>query len=67
MKYDRRALRRLMTRRGVDLGTLAQQTRLSRVGLRMIEKGVAIPNAGTLARVATALRVPVGAFFEKNH
>jgi transcriptional regulator with XRE-family HTH domain len=57
-------LRRCRNERSLSLRALAQRSGLSVNTLSMIENGKTSPSVSTLQRVATALRVPITAFFE---
>lgn len=61
--YDRRAVKRIRTARGLDVATLAKRTRVSSNTIYLYERGGAEPKAGILAKLAVALEQPVTAFF----
>jgi transcriptional regulator with XRE-family HTH domain len=55
----------LRERLGLSMRGLAEQCGLSPNTISLIERGVTSPSVSTLHRLATALRVPITAFFEK--
>jgi transcriptional regulator with XRE-family HTH domain len=57
-------LRTLRQERGLSLRTLAGLCDLSPNTISLIERGISSPSVSTLHRLATALRVPITAFFE---
>jgi transcriptional regulator with XRE-family HTH domain len=63
IRYDKHALRRLRTARGMDMTTLASRARFSKQAVSMLDRGVVEPKASTLARLAAALDVTPGDFF----
>ena len=66
MRYNRRALKRLMVERGIDARVLATRTGLTHQGIYTLARGMAEPKASTLGRLASALEVPVEAFFTRK-
>lgn len=66
MRYDSRALRRLLAERGLSASDLAARVRITRQAVSAIARGSVTPNARTLAKLAHALGVPVGAFFAER-
>ena len=56
-------LRTLREERGVSMRSLARSSGLSANALSMIERGRTSPSVSTLNKLATALEVPVTAFF----
>lgn len=63
MKYDKRALRRLRRQRGWEVSGLAKKTRLSPRTVYYLDKGMTVPTADTLAKLATVLDVSIEDFF----
>ena len=63
MKYDIQALKRLRERAGLRIDALAHEAGMSENALRLIERGVSIPRADSVASLATALGVEVQEFF----
>lgn len=61
-----RQLRRLRQARGLSLRALAQHSGLSLNTLSLIEHGKSSPSVSTLQQLATALAVPITAFFESE-
>ncbi|HNS52332.1 MAG TPA: cupin domain-containing protein [Anaerolineae bacterium] len=59
-------LRLLRKRRGLSLRTLAELCDLSPNTISLIERGESSPSVSTLHRLATALAVPITAFFEEQ-
>jgi transcriptional regulator with XRE-family HTH domain len=59
-------LRALRQQRGLSLRTLAGLCDLSPNTISLIERGISSPSVSTLHRLATALRVPITAFFERQ-
>lgn len=51
---------------GLDLIAAARRAGMERKHLEMLEAGVSIPRADTLAKIAQAYRKPVGFFFVKR-
>lgn len=60
--YDSRLARQHRKNLGMTVDELAKKSRLSVRGIRGIEAGAA-PNVKTLARLASAMRLGVAAFF----
>jgi len=58
-------MRRLRTQQRVSLRTLAEKSCLNVNTLSLIENGRTSPSVGTLQQVASALCVPITAFFEE--
>lgn len=56
-------LKSLREERGVSMRGLARNSGLSANALSMIERGLTSPSVSTLVKIATALGVPVTAFF----
>lgn len=63
MKYDVQALKRLRGRAGLRIDALATAAGMSENAVRLIERGVSIPRADSLASLAGALGVAVEEFF----
>jgi transcriptional regulator with XRE-family HTH domain len=59
-------LRSLRQKRGLSLRTLAELCDLSPNTISLIERGESSPSVSTLHRLATALAVPITAFFEQQ-
>lgn len=59
-------LRELRAERGVSMRALARRSGLSANALSMIERNLTSPSVGTLTKLATALEVPIVAFFQKE-
>ena len=59
-------LRSLRQQRDLSLRTLAGLCDLSPNTISLIERGISSPSVSTLHRLATALRVPITAFFEQQ-
>jgi len=59
-----RRLRALRNERGLSIRALAEKSGLNVNTLSMIENGKTSPSVSTLQQVATALEVPINAFFE---
>ncbi len=56
-------LRNLRRERGISMRALARRSGLSANALSMIERGLTSPSVSTLNKIATALEVPITAFF----
>lgn len=56
-------LRLLREERGISMRALARRSGLSANALSMIERGLTSPSVSTLNKLATALEVPITAFF----
>lgn len=54
-------------RMGLSIRGLAELCQVSPNTISLIEKGATSPNVSTLHQLATALRVPITAFFEERH
>ena len=65
MRYDPSAIRRIRTRRGLDLVGLATKAGISQRNAYNLDRGLGIPRADTLASIARALGVRITAFFLK--
>jgi transcriptional regulator with XRE-family HTH domain len=65
--YDPKAIRRVRVERGLAQEEIARLARVSRQALGYLERGMTEPRARTLARLATALQVEVGAFFRTRN
>jgi transcriptional regulator with XRE-family HTH domain len=63
ISYDRHALRRLRTARGLDITTLASLGRFSKQGISLLDRGLTEPRASTLARLANVLGAVPADFF----
>jgi transcriptional regulator with XRE-family HTH domain len=62
VRINREALIAIRTAGGDSPVSLAERAGLTPEGIRLIESGVTVnPRAGTLRKLATALRVPIGA------
>lgn len=59
-------LRRLREARNLSIRALAEQSGLAVNTLSLIEHGKTSPSVSTLQQLATALRVPITAFFERD-
>jgi transcriptional regulator with XRE-family HTH domain len=59
-------LRELRTERGLSLRALAERSNLNVNTLSLIENGKTSPSVSTLQQIATALDVPIVAFFESE-
>lgn len=59
-------LRTLREERGVSMRALARRSGLSANALSMIERGLTSPSVSTLHKLATALEVPITAFFREE-
>ena len=59
-------LRSMREERGVSMRALARRSGLSANALSMIERGLTSPSVSTLYKLATALEVPVTAFFREE-
>lgn len=59
-------LRILREERGISMRALARRSGLSANALSMIERGLTSPSVSTLNKLATALEVPITAFFRKE-
>jgi transcriptional regulator with XRE-family HTH domain len=63
LRYDRDAIRRLREKRKLTMQQLADKAGITGRTLSYIEKAYSDPRASTLAKLATALGVSVGALF----
>lgn len=61
-----RRLRDLRTKRGFSLRVLADRSGLNVNTLSLVENGKSSPSVSTLQQLATALEVPIMAFFSRN-
>lgn len=59
-------LRQLREERDVSMRELARRSGLSANALSMIERGLTSPSVSTLTKLATALEVPITAFFRHD-
>ena len=59
-------VRALRQQRGLSLRALARICELSPNTISLIERGITSPSVSTLHKLATALRVPITAFFEER-
>jgi transcriptional regulator with XRE-family HTH domain len=59
-------LRQLREERNVSMRALARRSSLSANALSMIERGLTSPSVSTLHKLATALQVPITAFFRQE-
>lgn len=59
-------LRMLREERGISMRALARRSGLSANALSMIERGLTSPSVSTLNKLATALEVPITAFFRQE-
>lgn len=59
-------LRHLRDERGISMRALARRSGLSANALSMIERGLTSPSVSTLNKLATALEVPITAFFRQE-
>lgn len=59
-------LRSLREERGVSMRALARRSGLSANALSMIERGLTSPSVSTLHKLASALEVPITAFFREE-
>ena len=66
LKYDKRALKRLMVAAGLDNDALARKARLASRTVWYLVRGMTEPRASTLAKLAMALDVSVEAFFVRR-
>lgn len=60
-------VRRLRNRRNLTLQDLADLSGLSKPNLSQIENNFVTPPIATLLKIATALGVPIGYFFQQSH
>jgi len=59
-------LRSLRAERQISMRALARSSGLSANALSMIERGMTSPSVSTLSKLATALQVPITAFFRQE-
>jgi transcriptional regulator with XRE-family HTH domain len=59
-------VRALRQKRGLSLRALARICELSPNTISLIERGITSPSVSTLHKLATALRVPITAFFDER-
>ena len=64
MRYNQWALKGLMAERGLDATKVAALTGLARPTISYIARGVTIPKADTLGKLARALGVSVVDFYK---
>jgi transcriptional regulator with XRE-family HTH domain len=65
MIYDKDALRRLMVARGFDIPALARAAGVMPRTVNYIVRGMTMPRADTLGKLAHALHVSVARFYQK--
>jgi len=63
VKYDKRALGRLMVARGWGDADVARRARTTRQNVNHLRRGLTEPRASTIARLANAFGVRVDAFY----
>lgn len=59
-------IREIRTHKGLTLKKLSEHSKLNINTLSMVEKGITSASIGTLQRLASALEVPINAFFESG-
>lgn len=59
-------IRAFRLQRGLSQGDIEQRTGLLRCYLSRVENGHTVPSLQTLARIATALEIPLSDFFAEN-
>jgi transcriptional regulator with XRE-family HTH domain len=64
--YIGHRIRKLRLKKGVTLNTLSSATRLTASLLSQVERGLANPSVSSLHKIADALQVSIGSFFEKT-
>lgn len=62
LRYERRHLRHLL--KDQPLGSIARKAGLSRRTLHNLRRGIGVPRADSLGRLASVLGVSVESFFE---
>lgn len=60
-------LKELREDRHISMRELARRSELSANALSMIERNLTSPSVSTLNKLATAMEIPITAFFRKNH
>src|SRR3954463_3717942 len=60
-------IRTYRLQKGMSQGDIEKRTGLLRCYLSRVENGHTIPSLDTLAKIATAMDVPLGQFFAENH
>src|SRR5947209_13024514 len=60
-------IRNYRLQKGMSQGDIEKRTGLLRCYLSRVENGHTIPSLDTLAKIATAMDVPLGQFFAENH
>lgn len=60
-------IRNYRLQKGMSQGDIEKRTGLLRCYLSRVENGHTIPSLDTLAKIATAMEVPLGQFFAENH
>ena len=59
-------IRNFRLQKGMSQGDIEKRTGLLRCYLSRVENGHTIPSLDTLAKIATAMEVPLGAFFAES-
>jgi transcriptional regulator with XRE-family HTH domain len=65
-RYDPKAPRRHREAAGLDMKVAALKAGIALQTLRYLERGMSVPRANTLARLASAYGVDVGTFFSRK-
>lgn len=60
-------IRNFRLQKGMSQGDIEKRTGLLRCYLSRVENGHTIPSLDTLAKIASAMDVPLGQFFADNH
>lgn len=60
-------IRNYRLQKGMSQGDIEKRTGLLRCYLSRVENGHTIPSLDTLAKIATAMEVPLGQFFAEHH
>lgn len=60
-------IRNYRLQKGMSQGDIEKRTGLLRCYLSRVENGHTIPSLDTLAKIATAMEVPLGQFFADHH
>jgi transcriptional regulator with XRE-family HTH domain len=60
-------IRNYRLQKGMSQGDIEKRTGLLRCYLSRVENGHTIPSLDTLAKIATAMDVPLGQFFAESH
>lgn len=63
IKFDKRALRRLRTAKGLDVTTLAARAGCTKQNVSLIDRGLVEPKVSTLAKLAQSLEAVPEQFF----